>query len=230
MFVWNPITIVLGGLLVVSAVLNFAQYGGYKASIANEKIAHTITKDRLAKVQLEQEQERVAALNESLRMQQVVLKVQGELDNAKIQINKQSTALKPRVDSVRVRESVASFSSTPATSSDDIHALKSVVAQGIELLEEGRQLLRECAADHDTRAAEIDSLMKAWPRGNMTLNDMKKALLKMDEVTLLEVLDISSEDLVERFGDFIEAKADILEEDLEADVEFYDGQEDSEEA
>jgi len=61
----------------------------------------------------------------------------------------------------------------------------------------------------------------------VTLDDIKKQLLQMDEVTLLEVLDISSEDLINRFGDFIEDKADLLEEDLEADLEFYDGQENS---
>jgi hypothetical protein len=36
----------------------------------------------------------------------------------------------------------------------------------------------------------------------------------IDEITLMEVLEISSEDLVERFQDLIEAKADELEEDL----------------
>jgi len=63
----------------------------------------------------------------------------------------------------------------------------------------------------------------------MTLEDIKAALMKMDEITLLEVLDISSEDIVNRFGDFIEDRADELEEDLEADLEFYDGQEDTQE-
>jgi hypothetical protein len=44
-------------------------------------------------------------------------------------------------------------------------------------------------------------------------------------VTLLEVLNISSEDLVNRFGDFIEEHADSLEEDLEEDELFYSGEE-----
>lgn len=63
----------------------------------------------------------------------------------------------------------------------------------------------------------------------MTLEDIKTALMKMDEITLLEVLEISSEDLVNRFEDFIEARADELEEDLEADIDFYDGQENTQE-
>lgn len=61
----------------------------------------------------------------------------------------------------------------------------------------------------------------------MTLSDIKAALIKMDEITVMEVLGITSEDLVERFGDFIELHADELEEDLEADIAFYDGQEDT---
>jgi hypothetical protein len=59
----------------------------------------------------------------------------------------------------------------------------------------------------------------------MTLEDIKKYLLKLDEITLLEILEITSEDLVDRFGDFIENKADSLEEDLEEDELFYSGEE-----
>lgn len=66
----------------------------------------------------------------------------------------------------------------------------------------------------------------------MTLEDIKKSLVKLDEITLLEVLGITSEDLVNRFEDFIENHADSLEEDLEEDELFYlgeegDGEEDS---
>ena len=48
----------------------------------------------------------------------------------------------------------------------------------------------------------------------MTLNDIKRALIKIDEISLMEILDISSEDIVDRFEDLIEAKADELEEEL----------------
>ena len=37
----------------------------------------------------------------------------------------------------------------------------------------------------------------------------------MDEITLMETLDISSEDLVNRFVDRIEEKQDVLENDLD---------------
>jgi hypothetical protein len=40
-------------------------------------------------------------------------------------------------------------------------------------------------------------------------------MARLDEITLLEVLDISSEEIVERFADKIENKFDDLEIDLE---------------
>jgi hypothetical protein len=40
-------------------------------------------------------------------------------------------------------------------------------------------------------------------------------LARLDEITLLEVLEISSEDLVERFADKIELKFEELEVDLD---------------
>jgi hypothetical protein len=38
---------------------------------------------------------------------------------------------------------------------------------------------------------------------------------KLDEITILEVLDISSEELIEKFADKIEDKLDELEIDLD---------------
>lgn len=49
----------------------------------------------------------------------------------------------------------------------------------------------------------------------LTLPDIKEKLQQLPEIDLLEVLEISSEDLVDRFGDRIEEKADWLEEELE---------------
>lgn len=40
-------------------------------------------------------------------------------------------------------------------------------------------------------------------------------MAQLDEITLLEVLDISSEEIVERFADKIENKFDELEIDLD---------------
>ena len=49
----------------------------------------------------------------------------------------------------------------------------------------------------------------------LTLREMVDRLKRLDEITLMEVLNISSEDLCERFVDVIEEKFDQLEQDLE---------------
>lgn len=49
----------------------------------------------------------------------------------------------------------------------------------------------------------------------LTLCDLSEKLKRLDEITLLEVLNITSEDIVERFQDFIEEQADKLVDDLE---------------
>tara|TARA_R110000822_G_scaffold69023_6_gene167878 strand:+ start:4341 stop:4502 length:162 start_codon:yes stop_codon:yes gene_type:complete len=49
----------------------------------------------------------------------------------------------------------------------------------------------------------------------LTLPDLYDKLKRVDEVTLLELLNINSTDLVDRFQDFIEIHADNLEELLD---------------
>ena len=49
----------------------------------------------------------------------------------------------------------------------------------------------------------------------LTLPDICNKLKEIDEITLLEVLEISSEDIIERFQDRIEDQADRLEKELE---------------
>lgn len=49
----------------------------------------------------------------------------------------------------------------------------------------------------------------------LTFKDLKNRLKSLDEITLLEVLEISSEDLVDRFEDFIEDRFDKLHSDLD---------------
>lgn len=55
----------------------------------------------------------------------------------------------------------------------------------------------------------------------MTFAELCDRLTHVDEVSLLELLDISSEDIVERFEDRIEEKRDYFEEDLEDESEEY---------
>lgn len=51
---------------------------------------------------------------------------------------------------------------------------------------------------------------------SLTLHDICSKLKRLPEADLLEVLDISSEDIVDRFEDIIEERMDYLIEDLEA--------------
>ena len=49
----------------------------------------------------------------------------------------------------------------------------------------------------------------------LTLRDISERLKCVDEVSLLEILDIHSDELVDRFQDRIEEKIDNFVEDLE---------------
>lgn len=51
----------------------------------------------------------------------------------------------------------------------------------------------------------------------LTLTDLFEQLKQIDETSLLEVLDISSEDLVERFADLIEERFDTLIQEFPED-------------
>ena len=49
----------------------------------------------------------------------------------------------------------------------------------------------------------------------LTIRDLCDKLKRLDEVTLLEVLDISSEEIVERFVDLVEDRFEYLVQELE---------------
>jgi len=53
----------------------------------------------------------------------------------------------------------------------------------------------------------------------MTIVDLSERLKKLEETILLEVLNISSEDIVERFQDKIDDKFEELSDDLEEEWE-----------
>lgn len=49
----------------------------------------------------------------------------------------------------------------------------------------------------------------------MTFAELVRQLKEYDELTVLELLEISAEDIVERFSDKIEERFDFLEEQLD---------------
>lgn len=53
----------------------------------------------------------------------------------------------------------------------------------------------------------------------LTLKDLKERLKNLDEITLMEELEISSEDLIERFEDHIELKFERLCREYEDEEE-----------
>jgi hypothetical protein len=50
---------------------------------------------------------------------------------------------------------------------------------------------------------------------SITFEELKEKLQSVDEVTLLELLEIRSDDIVERFEDFIEEQQDKLMREIE---------------
>lgn len=50
---------------------------------------------------------------------------------------------------------------------------------------------------------------------NITFEELKEKLQRVDEVTLLELLEIRSDDIVERFEDFIEEQQEKLIREIE---------------
>lgn len=53
----------------------------------------------------------------------------------------------------------------------------------------------------------------------LTLEELKARLALIDEVSILEVLEITAQELVERFEDKVETNYDALSEDLEEEEE-----------
>jgi hypothetical protein len=49
----------------------------------------------------------------------------------------------------------------------------------------------------------------------LLLHEIKERLIALDEITLLELLDITSEDIVSMFADRIEERADMLEREVQ---------------
>ena len=50
---------------------------------------------------------------------------------------------------------------------------------------------------------------------NITFEELKEALKRLDEVSLLELLGIQSDDLVDRFDDIIEKKQEYLTKEID---------------
>lgn len=63
----------------------------------------------------------------------------------------------------------------------------------------------------------------------MTFTELCERLKQVEETLLLELLDINSGQIVDRFEDVVEEKRDYLEEDLEIDNIWEDDEEEEQE-
>ncbi len=49
---------------------------------------------------------------------------------------------------------------------------------------------------------------------NLTLTELKEKLMQFDELDLIELLGLTSEDILERFEDIVEDKFEILQKEI----------------
>ena len=63
----------------------------------------------------------------------------------------------------------------------------------------------------------------------MTFNELCDKLKEIEETLLLELLNINSSQIVDRFEDVVEERRDYIEEDLEADNIWEDDEEEEQE-
>ena len=49
---------------------------------------------------------------------------------------------------------------------------------------------------------------------NLTLAELKEKLMQFDELDLIELLDLTSEDILERFEDIVEDKFETLQKEI----------------
>ena len=63
----------------------------------------------------------------------------------------------------------------------------------------------------------------------MTFNELCDKLKEIEETLLLELLNINSSQIVDRFEDVVEERRDYIEDDLEADNIWEDDEEEEQE-
>jgi hypothetical protein len=49
---------------------------------------------------------------------------------------------------------------------------------------------------------------------NLTINELKEKLMQFDEIDILELLDLTSEDILDRFEDVVEDKYEMLRKEI----------------
>jgi chromosome segregation ATPase len=145
-----------------------------RQQLSAEREAHAATKLALAELKVKAAEDLASAVLQAKTteeaLQAAVDYERRTLDEVRTELKKRDTALAAaRNDARGLRQQLTNLgtgvrvSKDPNASLDAVTALSQVAGQCADLLDEGRQLLRQCARDHDERAAEVTSLLKAWP-------------------------------------------------------------------
>jgi hypothetical protein len=145
-----------------------------RMELSSEREAHAATKLALAELKAKAAEDLAAAVLQAKTTEEALqAQVDYErrtLDEARAELRKRNSALAAvRNDARGLRQQLDTLAASvrvsqdPTTAGDAVTALSQVAGQCGDLLDEGRQLLRQCALDHDERAAEVTSLLKAWP-------------------------------------------------------------------
>lgn len=146
-----------------------------RLELRDERAQHAATKAACAEMRATWAAELAAAHAKARQQEQAytaaVVAAQGELDATRQEIRRRDAALvAARADARGLRDQLRAFAAAVPVSGDPAGAgsaagtLADVAATGGELLAEGAELLRQCAAAHDTAVAERDALIRAWPR------------------------------------------------------------------
>jgi hypothetical protein len=162
-------------LLIIVFFLG-ARYGaaGPRQELAEQKADHS-------RQVAEWERLRAVAAADALRRQ---TDLQDSVDHARANLegsNRTIAAQASRIavlaaDTDRLRGKLATYaagrpgSDSLAACQSRAGTLASLLAEGAGLVVEGANLARECSIDHDRRAAEVNSLLSAWPADRVAVH------------------------------------------------------------
>jgi hypothetical protein len=161
--------ILVGVSVVILAAFSYRLGGsGARADLARAKASHAA---QVAEWQRLSAEAAAAALRRQQALQLTIDTAREDLTHAKAEIaDRDAKIVRVSLDAGRLRDKLAAYASG-AGSQDSIAAcqqragsLADLLAEGAGLLAEGTDLYRQAARAHDERAAEVNALLKAWPR------------------------------------------------------------------
>lgn len=181
--IWTGLTLapalirLIGYAVAVLALLALIWWAAVlpRMELRDERAQHAATKAACAEMRAtwaaELAEAHAKARARERELSDAVTAARGELDERKAEIAKKDRALAAANASIgSLRKQRAEYlaavrvSPDPAASGDAAEVIAELAGQGDDLLAEGAELLRACAADADSAVAERDALIRAWPK------------------------------------------------------------------